>query len=119
MDDSITCGRESQLSAGHLSINSTPEIITHRAPDIVVADLHMSLIVSASLESDASLSASSGSLTPQSSIFNMPTVVGPQCISRTVNESGLSSTTLNIVQPDLTSTISEARGQRNSTWIST
>ena len=35
---------ESQLSAGHLSIKCTPEVITHRTPLLVVADLHTSLI---------------------------------------------------------------------------
>ena len=113
LDNKITCGRESQLSAGHLSIRSTPEVITHCAPDIVVAYLHTSLSGGASLESDGSSSASCSS-TPHSSIFNMPTVVGPQWSCRTVNESGLSSTTLDIVQPDLTNTIGETSGQSNS-----
>jgi hypothetical protein len=36
----LTNGRKSQLPAGHLSINSIPLVITHSAPDIVVADLH-------------------------------------------------------------------------------
>ena len=53
--------------------------------------------------------------TSHSSIFTMYTVVGPQWISRAVDESGLSSTTLDIVQPDLTSTIGEASEQSNST----
>ncbi len=47
-------------------------------------------------------------LASHSGIFNVCTVVGPQSVSSTVNESGLSSTTLDIVQPDLASTISEA-----------
>jgi hypothetical protein len=46
----------------------------------------------------------------------MTTVVGPNWISRTVNESGLSSTTPDIVQPDLTSTIGEAVEQSSSTY---
>ncbi len=37
-----------------------------------------------------------------SSIFRVYTVVATQCIGRTVNESAFSSTTLDIVQPDLT-----------------
>ena len=113
----ITSSRESQLSAGHLSIRSTPEVITHSAPDIVVADLHTTLHGSASLESDGSLSASTASSsTPHASIFKMSTVVAPQCISGTVNESGLSSTTLDIIQPNLTSTIGEPRGYGSSTY---
>ena len=52
-----TGGRESQLSAGHRSIRSTPGIIAHCAPDIVVADLHTSSGGSTSLKSDRSLSA--------------------------------------------------------------
>ena len=50
------------------------------------------------MQSDGSLSAGSGSTSaPHSSIFSMHTVVVPQCISRTINESGLSSNTLDIV----------------------
>ncbi len=54
---SYTCCTKSQLSTGHLCINSTPEVITDCAPHVVVADLHTALCGSASLESDASLSA--------------------------------------------------------------
>ena len=103
-----TSGGESQLSAGHLSISSTPEVITHCAPVIVVADLHTSLSASASLKSDSSLSTC-GASTPHSSIFDVTTVVLSQCWMSTVNESALSSSTLDIVQPDLTGTIGEAR----------
>ena len=46
-----------------------------------------------------------------SSIFKVCTVVATQWIGRTVNESGLSSTTLDIVQPDLASTISKASSE--------
>ncbi len=57
------------------------------------------------------------SWTSHSSIFSMDTVVATQRIGRTVNESGLSSTTLDIVQPDLTSTIGETSsdGHRSCT----
>jgi hypothetical protein len=58
-------------------------------------------------------------LAPHSSIFTVHTVVGPNRIGRTVKETGLSSCTPDIVQPDLTSTIGEARGQGNSTCIKT
>jgi hypothetical protein len=51
---------KSQLPASHLSIRSTPEVITHCAPFIVVADLHTSSSGSASLKSDGSLSAHYG-----------------------------------------------------------
>ena len=51
-----TCCGETQLSAHHLSISNTPEVITHCAPDIVVADLHTPLIRSGStLKSDCVL----------------------------------------------------------------
>ena len=50
----------SQLSTGHLCINSTPQVITNCAPHVVVADLHAALCGSASLESDGSLSTISG-----------------------------------------------------------
>ena len=42
--------------------------------------------------------------------------MGPNGISRTVNESGLSSTTLDIIQPDLSNTVGEASEQSNSTY---
>ena len=47
----------------------------------------------------------------------MNTVVGAQWNVRAVNESGLSSNTPDIVQPDLTNTIGEASKKSNSTWI--
>ena len=52
-----TIGGESQLSAGHLGIRNAPEVITHCAPGIVVADLHTPTIGSTSSKSDGSLSA--------------------------------------------------------------
>ena len=42
-----------------------------------------------------------------SSIFRVHTVVGTKWVGRTVDESSLSSMTLDIVQPDLTSSIRE------------
>ena len=51
---------------------------------------------------------------PHSSIFTVNTVVGSKWISSAVNESGLRATTLDIVQPDLTDTISEASEESNS-----
>ena len=53
-----TCGGESQLSTGNLSIRSAPQVITHCAPLIAVANLHTSTSGSASLQSDSSLSTS-------------------------------------------------------------
>ena len=50
------------------------------------------------------------SSTSHTGIFNVCTVVDSQAIMRTGKQSCLSSTTLDIVQPDLTSTISEASG---------
>jgi hypothetical protein len=47
----------------------------------------------------------------------MTTVVGPNWSSRAINESGLGSTTLDIVQPDLTNTIGEASEHSNSTCM--
>ena len=38
-----TCWRESQLSTGNTSICSPPEVITHCAPLVVVADFHSTL----------------------------------------------------------------------------
>ena len=111
----LTYKSESQLSADYLGIRCTPKIITYCAPDIVDADLYSSLSAGASLKSDGSSSASEPS-TPHSSIFTVYTVMAPQWTSRTIYESGLSSTTLDIIQPDLTDTISETRGQRYSSW---
>ena len=108
-DKWLTCDSESQLSADHLSIRCTPQIITYCAPDIVDADLHSSLSAGASLKSDGSSSAC-GTSTPHSSIFTVDTIMTPQWTSRTVDESGLSSTTLDIIQPDLANTIGETRG---------
>ena len=105
----FTCDSESQLSADHLGIRCTPKIIAHCAKDIVVADLHSSLSAVASLKSDGS-SRAQGSSTPYSSIFTVDTIMAPQWTSRTVYESGLSSTTLDVIQPDLTNTIGETRG---------
>ena len=51
-----------------------------------------------------------------SSIFSMDTVVDPECIAGTVDESGFSATTLNIVQPDLTNTIGKPSCQSSSTY---
>ena len=124
-----TGGRESQLSAGHLSIKSTPEVIAHCAPDIVVAGLHTALGVSTPLKSDASLGARSSFIAKKtllhysvgvhtravhSSIFTVHTVVASQWQSRTVNESGLSSCTLDIVQPDLTSATRKSTKDQSS-----
>ena len=50
-----TGGGESQLSAHHSGIRSIPSIITHCAPDIVVADLYTSSGGSTFLKSDRSL----------------------------------------------------------------
>ncbi len=44
----LTSDSKSQLCTNHSSISSTPEVITHRAPGIVVADLHTSLVNSTS-----------------------------------------------------------------------
>ena len=104
-----TSSLESQLPASHLSIRSAPGIITHCAPDIVVAYLHTSLSSIASLQSDGSLSAR-GSSAAHSSIFTVDTVVVAKTIMAAVHQSGLSSKTQDIVQPDLTDTIGEASG---------
>ena len=40
MDGVLTVSRESQLAASHTSIRSAPEVITHCAPGLVVANLH-------------------------------------------------------------------------------
>ena len=110
----LTCTRQSKLSAGHSCIYCTPKIVTNCAPDIVITDLHTSLCGSASLQSDGSSSTSSN--TSHSSILKVGTVVATQCTSRTVNESSLSSTTLDIIQPDLTSTISKTSSKSSSTY---
>ena len=107
----LTCTWQPQLHADDSSICVIPGIkvaIAYCPPDIVVADLHTSLSGSASLQSDGSLSAS-GSSTPHSSIFTVSTVMLSQCISGTVDQSALSSKTSHLIQPDLTSTIGEAR----------
>ena len=110
----LTRDEESQLSAGNYSIRGVPHVIAHCAPDIVVTDLHTSTATCASLfEPDVSLSAG-GSGTPHSCILGVVTVVSPDCVGGTVEEFHLSPTTLDIVQPDLTNTISEATGQSNS-----
>ena len=106
---SYTSGGESQLSAGHLSIYIAPEVITHCAPDVVAADLHTSLSGIASLQSDGPFNASTSSLTPHSSIFNVPTVVLSKWLMGATGQCGLKSNTLDIIQPDLTNTISKAR----------
>ena len=109
-----TCCFKSQLSAGHLSINSIPEVITHCTPLIVVADLHTSTSGIASFKSDGSLGAGG---TPHSSIFNMCATMQSKSSMGAVRESSLISTTLDIGQPDLSSTIGEARGQGYSTCM--
>ena len=110
-----TCCTKSQLSASNLCIRSTPEVITHCAPSIVVTNFNTSLSGSASLQSDGSLSTRCSSAS-HSSIFTVDTVMGSNRIGRTVNESGLSSSTLDVVQPDLTSTIGEASSDGHSTF---
>ena len=113
---SLTCARQLQLYTDDSGIWVIPLVITHCAPDIVVADLHAPWISgSRSSQSEGSLSASWGSYTPHPSICSMPTASSPQGISRTVNESALCSNTSYIVQPDLTSTIGEALSQGLST----
>ena len=108
----LTYWFKSQLSASHLSIISTPEVITHCAPHIV-ADLHTSCRVCiASTKSDGSLGARRA---PHSSILVMRTGMHTKTSMSTASESRLSSSTSDIRQPDLTSTIGEARGNGNST----
>ena len=109
-----TCDFESQLSADHLGISSTPEVITHSTPLIAIADLHASTSDVASLESDGSLCTSG---TPHSSIFEMSATMYSKTRMGTVSESGLSSTTPDIRQPDLPGTIGETSGQGNSTCM--
>ena len=89
--------------------------MTHCAPDIVVADLHTSTSGSASLKSDVSLGTSSSSAS-DSSILWMHTIVISKSSIWAVYKSGLSSTALNIVQPDLTNTISKSREQCNGIY---
>ena len=110
----ITYRFKSQLSAGNLSDKIIPEVITHSAPYVVVADLHTSASVIASLKSDGSLGASG---TTHSNIFSMSAVGGSKCWNSAVSESGLPPRTLDIRQPDLTSTIGESSGQGNSTCM--
>ena len=91
-------------------------VIADCPPEIVVADLHTPDVGCASLESDCSLSTCRVcTLALHSNILKVYTVMLSQCISRTVNESGLSSTTLDIVQPDLTNTSGKARIESHST----
>jgi hypothetical protein len=66
-----TCGAKSQLSTSHLSVISTPEVVTHCTPFVVVADLHTSTSGSASSKSDGSLCAGDSSAT-HTSISNVP-----------------------------------------------
>ena len=55
----ITCWTKAQLSAGDLSIDITPEVITYCSPDVRITDLHTaSHVIGTSLESDRPLSAS-------------------------------------------------------------
>ena len=109
-----TCCFKSQVSADHLSINSIPEVITHCAPLIAIADLHTSTSGIASLKSDGSLGASGA---PHSSIFNMCATMHSKSSMGAVCESGLSSATLDVRQPDLSSTIGEAKSQGHSTCM--
>ena len=53
----FTAKLQSKLSAGNLSINCIPGVITHRAPLIVVADLHTALGAGATLQPDVTLNA--------------------------------------------------------------
>lgn len=47
---------EPQLSAGYISINVVPEIITHSAPSAIAADFNTTLeVVGAILQSDVSI----------------------------------------------------------------
>ena len=61
-DEGLSTSRgESQLSAGHLSICCTKEVVTHCAPDVVVADLKSaSHVVGTTSEPDVKLSTSWG-----------------------------------------------------------
>ena len=83
----------SQLSTNNLSINKIPEVITHCAPGIIVADLHTSSGDRAPLKSDVSLGAGE---TPHSSIFNVCARIDSKTRTRAGSESGLSSTTHDI-----------------------
>ena len=112
----ITYWFKSQLSAGNLSDGIIPEVITHCAPYVVVADLHTSAGIIASLKSGISLGASG---TTHSNIFSMCAVGGSKCWNSAVSETGLIPMTLDIRQPDLTSTIGESSCQGNSTCICT
>ena len=89
----LTCCFISQLSADHLGVTGTPEVIAHCAPDIVVADLHTSTSGGASLESDGSLGACG---TTHSNIFSMCAVGGSKCWNSAVSESGLIPMTVDI-----------------------
>ena len=52
----LTIARESQLSTGHIGIRSSPEVITHCAPGMIVANLHTTFTwQSSTSESDVSI----------------------------------------------------------------
>lgn len=55
---SYTCSGVAQLEASHSGIGHVPEIVAHRSPGLVVADLHTAFtLVSTSLESEVSIVA--------------------------------------------------------------
>jgi hypothetical protein len=110
----LTCCFVSQLSTNYLSISSVPKVITHCAPGVVVADLHTSICGIASLKSDVSLRAWK---TRHSSILTMCARIHSKTWMTAINEFVFSSTTLDIRQPDVSSTIGEAWGQSNCTCI--
>ena len=84
---------KSQLLAHHLGIGLSPEVITHCAPDIVVADLHTSTSGIASMKSDGSIGASGAT---HSSIFIVTATMYTKGGMGAVSESGLSTTATNI-----------------------
>ena len=87
-----------------------PVIITHCAPDVVVADLHTSLSGGITTSnSDASLNACGGGFsTDHSRIERVVAAVDAQLVVRTLDESGLISETVEVVHPNEATAHSEA-----------
>ena len=137
----LTFYSKSKLSANYHSFLDSKEVITDCAPTVVIADLNSSKGSITTLQSGVTLhtyckisgnksrkekvfwggcalynySHTNSRLASHSSIFKVCTVVATQRIGRTVDESVLRSTALDIVQPDLTSTIGESGKEGHST----
>ncbi len=102
------------MPADYLSVNHTKAEFTHCAPHVLVADFQSSKCSSSTLQANGSLSASWAS---DADILAVDAVVSPHAgLATTVYQSILSSSAVQVVQPNPSITVRKSAVQSNSSY---